>query len=138
LPIGFQIALNAYTITLKAWNQLKPDQQAKLKAAFEADRGSVEVLGGALPDAVAATRADPCNTTRSSSWSTCAHRPTSTWCGAVSISLPAWAEVRPDQQGMLEVEGDRGAAIGSSSPRHEPETRVMQPVQRVLALGLRS
>jgi len=36
LPIGFQMALNGYAITLPAWNKLKPDQQAKLKAAFDA------------------------------------------------------------------------------------------------------
>jgi TRAP-type C4-dicarboxylate transport system substrate-binding protein len=36
LPLGFQMALNGYAITLKAWTQLKPDQQAKLKAAFDA------------------------------------------------------------------------------------------------------
>lgn len=35
LPIGFQMALNGYAITLKSWNSLKPDQQAKLKAAFD-------------------------------------------------------------------------------------------------------
>ena len=33
-PLGFQMALNGYAITLKAWNQLKPDQQTKLQAAF--------------------------------------------------------------------------------------------------------
>jgi TRAP-type C4-dicarboxylate transport system substrate-binding protein len=36
LPIGFQMALNGYAITVQAWNKLKPDQQAKLKAAFDA------------------------------------------------------------------------------------------------------
>jgi TRAP-type transport system periplasmic protein len=35
LPIGMQIALNGYGITLAAWNKLKPDQQAKLQAAFD-------------------------------------------------------------------------------------------------------
>jgi TRAP-type C4-dicarboxylate transport system substrate-binding protein len=35
LPLGFQMALNGYAISLKAWNQLKPDQQAKLKTAFD-------------------------------------------------------------------------------------------------------
>lgn len=35
LPLGFQMALNGYAISLKAWNQLKPDQQVKLKTAFE-------------------------------------------------------------------------------------------------------
>lgn len=36
LPLGFQMALNGYAITMKAWTQLKPDQQAKLQAAFDA------------------------------------------------------------------------------------------------------
>ena len=35
MPLGFQMALNGYAITMKAWNSLKPDQQAKLKAAFD-------------------------------------------------------------------------------------------------------
>ena len=36
LPIGMQIALNGYGITLDAWRKLKPDQQQKLQAAFDA------------------------------------------------------------------------------------------------------
>ena len=35
LPIGFQIALNGYGITLPAWNKLKPDQQKKFQAAVD-------------------------------------------------------------------------------------------------------
>jgi TRAP-type C4-dicarboxylate transport system substrate-binding protein len=35
LPLGFQMALNGYAISLKAWNRLQPDQQVKLKAAFD-------------------------------------------------------------------------------------------------------
>ncbi|MDM0105698.1 TRAP transporter substrate-binding protein [Variovorax sp. J22R24] len=34
MPIGFQIALNAYAINLSKWNAMTPDQQAKLTAAF--------------------------------------------------------------------------------------------------------
>ncbi len=34
LPIGMQIALNGYGVTLSTWNKLKPDQQTKLQAAF--------------------------------------------------------------------------------------------------------
>ena len=50
LPLGFQMALNGYGITLKAWNQLKPDQQAKLKTAFDSpDRRHLEVLRRAVP-----------------------------------------------------------------------------------------
>ena len=41
LPIAFQVALNAYAVTLKSWGQLKPDQQAKLQAAFDAQTEDV-------------------------------------------------------------------------------------------------
>src|SRR5215217_7271615 len=62
MPIGFQIALNAYTITLKAWNQLKPDQQAKLKAAFDAQTEDVWKYSEELfADAVGCNAGrDPC------------------------------------------------------------------------------
>ena len=33
--LGFQMALNGYAMTMKAWNSLKPDQQAKMSAAFK-------------------------------------------------------------------------------------------------------
>jgi TRAP-type C4-dicarboxylate transport system substrate-binding protein len=36
LPIGVQIALNGYGITLATWNKFKPDQQKKLQAMFTA------------------------------------------------------------------------------------------------------
>jgi TRAP-type transport system periplasmic protein len=36
LPIGMQMALNGYAITMDAWRKLKPDQQQKLQAAFDA------------------------------------------------------------------------------------------------------
>ena len=36
LPIGMQIALNGYGVTLATWNKFKPDQQKKLQAAFDA------------------------------------------------------------------------------------------------------
>jgi TRAP-type transport system periplasmic protein len=32
--LGFQMALNGYAMTMKAWSALKPDQQAKVAAAF--------------------------------------------------------------------------------------------------------
>jgi TRAP-type C4-dicarboxylate transport system substrate-binding protein len=35
MPIGFQIALNAYAINLDTWKKLTPDQQTKLTAAFD-------------------------------------------------------------------------------------------------------
>jgi TRAP-type C4-dicarboxylate transport system substrate-binding protein len=35
MPIGFQMALNAYGITLRAWNKLTPAQQTRLAAEFK-------------------------------------------------------------------------------------------------------
>ena len=35
MPIGFQIALNAYAMNLNTWRKLTPEQQAKLQAAFK-------------------------------------------------------------------------------------------------------
>jgi TRAP-type C4-dicarboxylate transport system substrate-binding protein len=35
MPIGFQIALNAYAINLDSWNKFSPEQQAKLADAFK-------------------------------------------------------------------------------------------------------
>ncbi|MDN5504740.1 MAG: TRAP transporter substrate-binding protein [Comamonas sp.] len=32
--LGVQMAVNAYAISMKAWNKLKPEEQAKLQAAF--------------------------------------------------------------------------------------------------------
>jgi len=35
LPIGMQIALNGYGVTLATWKKFKPEQQAKLQAMFD-------------------------------------------------------------------------------------------------------
>jgi TRAP-type C4-dicarboxylate transport system substrate-binding protein len=35
MPIGFQIAFNAYGINLNSWKKFTPEQQAKLEAAFK-------------------------------------------------------------------------------------------------------
>jgi TRAP-type C4-dicarboxylate transport system substrate-binding protein len=35
MPIGFQIAFNAYAMNMNSWKKLTPDQQAKLAAAFK-------------------------------------------------------------------------------------------------------
>ena len=41
MPIGFQIALNAYAINLEKWNKLPADQQTKITAAFKKYEGEV-------------------------------------------------------------------------------------------------
>jgi TRAP-type transport system periplasmic protein len=98
LPIGFQIALNGYAITLKTWSQLKPDQQAKLKAAFDAQteevwRYSEEIFKDALN---CNAGRDPCTTGKKFKLVDVpvSQADIELVKGAVrDITLPAWAEV---------------------------------------------
>ena len=98
LPLGFQMALNGYAITLKAWNQLKPDQQVKLKAAFDKLTEEIWVYSEELfQDALNCNAGkDPCTTGKKYKL---VNVPVSPADGelvrsAVSkISVPAWAEV---------------------------------------------
>jgi TRAP-type C4-dicarboxylate transport system substrate-binding protein len=98
LPLGFQMALNGYAITLKAWNQLKPDQQVKLKAAFDAHTDEIWKYSEELfQDALNCnTGVDPCTTGKKFKL---VNVPVSPADGelvrnAVSkVSLPLWAEV---------------------------------------------
>jgi TRAP-type C4-dicarboxylate transport system substrate-binding protein len=98
LPIAFQVALNAYAITLKSWNQLKPDQQAKLQAAFDAQTEDVWKYSEELfRDAVNCNVGrDPCTTGKKY---TLVDVPVTkadielVKSAARDISLPAWAEV---------------------------------------------
>lgn len=98
LPLGFQMALNGYAITLKAWNQLKPDQQAKLKAAFdglteEIWKYSEELFNDALN---CNAGKDPCTTGKKFKLTQVAVTAADGELvrSAVSkVSLPVWAEV---------------------------------------------
>jgi TRAP-type transport system periplasmic protein len=98
LPIAFQVALNGYAITLKAWNQLKPDQQAKLQAAFDAQTEDVWKYSEELfVDAVNCNVGrDPCTTGKKFKLVDVpvTKADIDLVKGAVrDISLPAWAEV---------------------------------------------
>src|SRR5437867_2880048 len=64
LPIGFQMALNGYGITLKAWKALNPEQPARLKTAFDGLTGEVWKYSEELfQDALNCHAArDPCTT----------------------------------------------------------------------------
>lgn len=98
LPIGFQLALNGYAITLDAWNKLKPDQQAKLQAAFDAHvddiwKYSEELFNDAVNCNVGK---DPCTTGKKY---TLVNVPITAADVAIvrnavrDVSLPAWAEI---------------------------------------------
>ncbi len=97
LPIGFQLALNGYAITLDAWKKLKPDQQVKLQAAFDAQveetwKYSEELFNDAVNCNVGK---DPCTTGKKY---TLVNVPVTAADVTIvrnavrDVSLPAWAE----------------------------------------------
>ena len=98
LPIGFQLALNGYAITLDAWKKLKPDQQVKLQAAFDAQveeiwKYSEELFNDAVNCNIGK---DPCTTGKKFKLVNVPITPAdvTTVRNAVrEVSLPAWAEI---------------------------------------------
>jgi TRAP-type transport system periplasmic protein len=63
-PLGFQMAFNGYAISLKAWSRLKPDEQAKMQAAFTAMTDDIWVYSKQLTQDALNCNAgkDPCTT----------------------------------------------------------------------------
>ena len=98
MPIGFQMALNGYAISLKAWNSLKPDQQAKLKTAFESLTDDIWKYSEELfQDALNCNAGkDPCTTGKKFKLVSVPVAPADlelVHSAVTKISLPAWAEV---------------------------------------------
>ncbi len=98
LPIGFQMALNGYAITLKAWGKLKPDQQVKLQAAFDTLGDDIWKYSEELfQDALNCNAGkDPCTTGKKFKLKDVAVSPADVQLvrSAVGkVSLPIWAEV---------------------------------------------
>jgi TRAP-type C4-dicarboxylate transport system substrate-binding protein len=98
LPIGFQMALNGYAITMKSWNRLTPAQQAKLQAAFDQHTEEIWKYSEELfQDAINCNAGkDPCTTGKKFKLVNVPVTPADVELvrGAVSkVSLPAWAEV---------------------------------------------
>jgi len=98
LPIGFQMALNGYAMSLKSWNSLKPDQQAKLKTAFEGLTNDIWKYSEELfQDALNCNAGkDPCTTGKKFNLVNVPVTPADGEVirGAVTkVSLPVWAEV---------------------------------------------
>jgi TRAP-type C4-dicarboxylate transport system substrate-binding protein len=98
LPLGFQMALNGYAMSLKSWNQLKPDQQAKLKAGFDNLTSEIWTYSEELfQDALNCnTGKDPCKTGKKFNLTNVPVSPADLELvrSAVSkVSLPVWAEV---------------------------------------------
>lgn len=98
MPLGFQMALNGYGITLKAWNQLKPDQQVKLQAAFDKFTDEVWAYSEELfQDALNCNAGkDPCTTGKKFKLVNVPVTPADlelVRSAVTKVSLPAWAEV---------------------------------------------
>ena len=93
LPLGFQMALNGYVITLKAWTELKPDQQTKLKAAFDTLTEEIWSYSEDLfQDALNCNAGkDPGKEGKKFKLvnAPVTSRPTASWCATPSASCPA-------------------------------------------------
>ncbi len=98
LPIGFQLAVNGYVISMKTWEKLTPEQQAKLTEAVNALTNDIWTYSETLfTDAVNCNAGkDPCTTGKkfklidvpvSDADRTLLKEAVAT------ISLPSWAEV---------------------------------------------
>lgn len=97
-PLGFQMALNGYAISMKAWSKLTPDQQGKLAAAFKTLTDDIWVYSQELTqDALNCnTGKDPCTTGKKFNLVNVPVTPAdiATVRSAVGkVSLPTWAEI---------------------------------------------
>jgi TRAP-type C4-dicarboxylate transport system substrate-binding protein len=98
LPLGFQLAINGYAVGLDTWKKLKPDQQAKLQAAFDAQTEEVWKYSEELfNDAVNCNVGkDPCTTGKKFTLVNVPVTPADVAIvrGAVKdVSVPVWAEI---------------------------------------------
>ncbi len=97
-PLGFQMAMNGYAITLKDWNRLKPDEQNKMQTAFDKLIDEIWVYSKELTqDALNCNVGkEPCTTGKKFKLVGVPVTPedTATLRGAVAAtSLPTWAEI---------------------------------------------
>jgi TRAP-type transport system periplasmic protein len=96
--LGVQMAVNAYAITLKAWNRLNADQQTKMQAAFTDLTNDIWSYSEVLTrDAMNCNAGkEPCTTGKKYSLIDVPVQEAdlATLRGAVaSISVPTWAEI---------------------------------------------
>ena len=97
MPLGFQMALNGYAMSLKAWNQLKTDQQAKLKAAFAGLTDEIWTYSEELfQDALNCNTGKECKTGKPFKLTNVPVSPADlelVRSAVTKVSLPVWAEV---------------------------------------------
>ncbi len=97
-PLGFQMALNGYAITMNAWKKLNPEQQGKLQTAFRTLTDDIWAYSKELTQDALNCNAgiDPCTTGKKFKLVNVpvAAVDAETLRKAVAtISLPTWAEI---------------------------------------------
>ena len=118
-PLGFQMALNGYAMTMNAWNKLKPDQKTQMQAAFKTLTDDIWVYSKELTqDALNCNSGkQPCTTGKTFNLVNVPVTPTdiATVRKAVAaISFPTWAEICDKANPGCSVAWKKtvGAAIG--------------------------
>ncbi len=97
-PLGFQMALNGYAMTMKAWNRLKPDEQKKMAAAFKTLTDDIWSYSRELTQDALNCNAgkDPCTTGKKFKLVDVAVKPediATVRKAVAAISVPTWAEI---------------------------------------------
>ena len=97
-PLGFQMALNGYAMTMKAWNRLKPDEQKKMADAFKVLTDDIWVYSKELTQDALNCNAgkDPCTTGKKFKLIDVAVKPediATVRKAVAAISVPTWAEI---------------------------------------------
>ncbi|OCP18609.1 ABC transporter substrate-binding protein [Ensifer sp. LC54] len=98
MPLGFQIALNAYAINLDSWNKFTPEQQAKLTEAFKALEDDIWGYSKELFEDASRCNVgrEPCTTVKKFAMTEVpvTDEDLKTVQGAVqTVSFPAWSQV---------------------------------------------
>jgi len=98
MPIGFQIALNAYAINLEKWNKLPADQRAKVTEAFKKYEAEVWAYSRELFEDASRCNVgkEPCKTVKKFKMTDVAVKPSDTKLihdALTTVSLPTWTEL---------------------------------------------
>src|SRR5207247_2172192 len=98
MPIGFQIALNAYAMNLNSWKKLTPEQQQKLTAAFNGlDNETWAYSEELFDDAVRCNIGkEPCTTVKKFKMTELPVKEMDlkmVQSAIATVSFPAWSEV---------------------------------------------
>ncbi len=96
--LGFQMALNGYAISMKAWNKLKPDEKVKMAAAFNTLTDDIWKYSKELADDAINCNSgkEPCTTGKKFNLVNVPVTPADIETvrkSVATISLPTWAEI---------------------------------------------